>query len=327
MKVLLTGASGFVGSHIFDQLLARQIPTVVLLRPTSDRRFIADRLAMAEVRIGGIDQPSSLSSALIGVTHVIHCAGATKALSADGFFAVNQLGTRHLVEAVNRLGSQIQRFVHISSLAASGPATAEKPMRESDGPSPVSDYGRSKLAAEREVMEHCRTDWVILRPPAVYGPRDGEFLRLFKAVKSHLRPCFGGGRQQLSLVYVEDLAAAVMAALTHPAASRKIFFAGSPEMVTAAELGERIAEEMKVWTMPLPLPNAVLWLACQCAELVSRMSKKANVLNAQKFAELKAPGWVCDVSRMKDELGFECCTPLGDGLKKTLAWYRAQGWL
>ena len=327
MKVLLTGANGFVGSHIFDQLLARQIPTAVLLRPSSDRRFISERLPGAEVRTGGIDQPASLPAALAGVTHVIHCAGATKALSSNGFFTVNQLGTRHLIEAVNRLGPQIQRFVHISSIAAAGPATAGKPVRESDEPSPVSDYGRSKLAAEREVMEHCKPDWVILRPPAVYGPRDGEFLRLFKAVKSHLRPCFGGGRQQLSLVYVEDLAAAVLVALTHSASSRKIFFAGSPEVVTAVELGERIAAEVKSWTMPLPLPNAVLWLACQWAELVSQMTRKANVLNAQKFAELTAPGWVCDVSRLKVELGVECRTPLRDGLAKTLAWYRAQGWL
>src|SRR6185436_17073358 len=106
---------------------------------------------------------------------------------------------------------------------------------EREEPKPVSDYGRSKLAAEREVRDGCQCDWTIIRPPAVYGPRDGEFLRLFKAVKSHLLPRFGGGRQQLTLVYAEDLAAVVALALTHPRASREIFFAGSPEVVTAVE--------------------------------------------------------------------------------------------
>lgn len=327
MKVLLTGANGFVGSHILDQLLARQIAVAVLLRPSSDRKFIADQLPKVEVRLGGIDQPASLDAALEGMTHVIHCAGATKALNAAGFFAVNQLGTRNLVEAVNRRGAQIQRFVHISSLAAAGPAISDRPKREADSAAPVSDYGCSKLAAEREVIERCQVDWTIIRPPAVYGPRDAEFLRLFKAVKSHVLPRFGGGRQQLTLVYVEDLAAAVVVALTHPNAGREIFFAGSPEVVTAAELAQCIATESGSWTIPLPLPNAVLWLACQWAEFTSRLTKKANVLNAQKWAELKAPGWVCDVARLRGEVGYECRTNLRAGVVKTRDWYRAQGWL
>ena len=316
-----------MGSHILDQLLARNIVFAVLLRPSSDRKFITAQISKVEIRTGGIDQPASLDAALDGVTHVIHCAGATKALNADGFFAVNQLGTRNLVEAVNRRGSQIQRFVHISSLAAAGPATAEKPKRERDESAPVSDYGRSKFAAEREVIERCKVDWTIIRPPAVYGPRDAEFLRLFKAVKSHVLPRFGGGRQQLTLVFVEDLAAAIVAALTHPKASREIFFAGSSEVVTAAELAQCIATESGAWTIPLPLPNMVLWLACQWAEFTSRLTRKANVLNVQKWAELKTPGWVCDVSRLRDELGFECRTSLREGVVKTRDWYRAQGWL
>ena len=327
MKVLLTGANGFVGSHVLDRLLARQIPVVALLRPSSDRRFIVEQLSKVEVRTGSIDQPASLDNALEDVTQIIHCAGATKALNADGFFAINQLGTRNLVEAANRRGSQIRRFVHISSLAAAGPATADKPRRELDPPKPVSDYGRSKLAAEHEVMERCQADWTIIRPPAVYGPRDGEFLRLFKAVKSHLEPRFGGGRQQLTLVYVEDLAAAVASALTHPNASREIFFAGSPEVVTAGELGQRIATESGCWTVPLPLPKAVLWLSCQWAEWISRLTQKPNVLNAQKFSELKAPGWVCDVSKLRDELGYDCRTSLREGVAKTRDWYLTQGWL
>jgi nucleoside-diphosphate-sugar epimerase len=327
MKILLTGANGFVGSHVLDRLLAQQLPVVALLRPTSDRAFIREQLAHVEVRTGGIDQPATLDAALEGVTHVIHCAGATKALKAEGFFAVNQLGTRNLVAAVNRRGQQIQRFVHISSLAAAGPGTAEHPKRDADVPQPVSDYGRSKLAAEREVIDGCRVAWTILRPPAVYGPRDLEFLRLFKAVKSHLLPRFGGGRQPLTLVYVEDLAAAIVAALRHENAAGEIFFTGSPEVLTAADLAQVIASESGTWTIPLPLPQSVLWLACQFAEAKARLTRRANVLNAQKWAELKAPGWVCDVSRFRSEIGYECRTTFRDGVKRTQQWYQANGWL
>jgi dihydroflavonol-4-reductase len=327
MRVLLTGANGFVGSHVLDRLVTQQIPVVVLLRPNSDRRFITERLPQVNVRAGGLDEPASLDAALADVTHVIHCAGATKALDRAGFFAVNQLGTRKLVEAANRRCGAIQRFVHISSLAAAGPATADRPKTEADVPAPVSDYGASKLAAENEVRERCQCDWTILRPPAVYGPRDREFLRLFQAVKSHLAPRFGGGRQQLTLVYVEDLAAAIVAGLVHAGARRETFFAGAAEVVTTRELTQHVAAESGRWTLPLPLPNAALWLACQWAEYTSRISRKANVLSAQKFAELKAPGWVCDASKLKRLLDCECPTTVREGLAKTHRWYQSHGWL
>lgn len=327
MRVLLTGANGFVGSHVLDRLVAQQIPTVVLLRPHSDRRFIAGHEAQLTVRIGGFDDAASLDAALDGVTHVIHCAGATKALSRAAFFAVNQLVTRKLIDAINRRGNFIQRLLHVSSLAAAGPATADHPKRESDTATPVSDYGASKLAAENEVRERCRCDWTIVRPPAVYGPRDREFLRLFHAVKAHLAPRFGGGRQQLTLVYVEDLAAAIVAALTHSGASRETFFLGVAEVVTARELTDHVAAVSQRWTLPLPLPNAVLWLACQWAECVTRITEKANVLNAQKYAELSAAGWVCDVTKMKRVLDCECPTTVREGLATTHRWYQSQGWL
>lgn len=327
MRVLLTGANGFVGSHILDRLLARQIPVAVLLRPGSQRGFIADLLPRVTLRTGGLDDAATLDAALEDVTHVIHCAGATKALDAAGFFAANERGTRNLVDAVNRRAGQIQRLIHVSSLAAAGPATADRPKAEADEPQPVSDYGRSKLAAERAVRDHCRVDWTIIRPPAVYGPRDREFLRLFQAVKAHLAPRFGGGHQQLTLVFVEDLVEAILTALTHPRASREVFFAGANEVVTARELTARVATETGAATLPLPLPNAVLWLACQWTGFVSQITRKPNVLNAQKYAELKAAGWVCDVSKLKRTLDHECRTTLREGLARTHRWYQSQGWV
>jgi len=327
MKVLLTGANGFVGSHILDRLIRLQIPTVALLRPNSDRTFLAGPLANVELRTGRFDDSAALDAALEGITHVIHCAGATKALNREGFFAVNQGVTRELVAAVNRRGPQIQRFLLVSSLAAAGSGPAAAPMTESQAPAPVSDYGRSKLAAEQEVANNCQPDWTVIRPPAVYGPRDREFLRLFKAAKAHVRPTFGGGKQALTLVFVQDLAAVIVAALTHPRASREIFFAGSTEVVTTAELAAGVAAAVDSWTLALPLPNAVLWLACQWAELVTRVTGKANVLSAQKWAELKAPGWVCEVAKLQRNLGCSCPTGLAEGLARTRHWYRENGWL
>lgn len=327
MKVLLTGASGFVGSHILDTLLASDCPTAVLLRPTSDEKFIATNLPKTERRQGSLDDSESLGKALEGITHVIHCAGATKAVGAAGFFAVNQVGTRNLVDAVNARGRQIERFVHISSLAGAGPGTAACPATESAAPRPVSIYGKSKLAGENEVALHCQAPFTIIRPPAVYGPRDAEILRLFKAVKSHLLPTFGGGRQELSFVFVKDLAQAAVHVLTHPAAAGKTFFAAGDEVVTTRQFGEMIAAQMKTWTIAPPLPMVALWPVCAVQEVLSRLTKKANIVSLQKYAELSAPGWVCRADKLRSLTGFSCQTTLQDGLAKTLAWYREQRWL
>lgn len=323
---MLTGATGFVGSHILDSLCGRGLATVLLLRPTSNKRFIASHLPGVEVRSGSIGDPESLRQAMTDVTHVIHCAGVTKAVQLDGFYNANQTGTHNVVSAINEQAGQVERVVHISSIAAAGPALREKPAREEDAPQPVSEYGRSKLAGEMEVRDHCRAQYVILRPPPVYGPRDGELLRLFRAVKSHLLPRLSGA-QALSLVFVRDLAEAVVTCLTHTAAAGRTYFIASHEVVTARTLAEEIASQMNVWTLPLPVPKALLWPMCLVQELASRLTGKPNILSLQKFAELRAPGWVCTPTRLERETGCTCVTTLKAGIAETLNWYRQHNWL
>lgn len=327
MKALLTGANGFVGSHILDSLLARGIDTAVLLRPTSNRRFIKKHLSQIEVRLGAINDLPSLRDAMRDVTHVIHCAGCTKALRVAEFYDVNHAGTRHVVEAVNHWSDHIRRLVYISSLAAAGPAPLAKPVHENDLPHPVSEYGKSKLAGEREVREKCRTGYVILRPPAAYGPRDEELLCLFKGVRVGFLPTIGGGRQVLSLVFVTDLAETVVTSLTHPGAIGQTFFVASPETVTAKDLVKQIAAQMNVRAMPIPLPPAILWTICAIQDVLSRLTGKAQMLSRHKYVELHAPAWVCDPSRLRQELGVECAMNLMMGIGETMTWYRRQGWL
>jgi nucleoside-diphosphate-sugar epimerase len=326
LKVLLTGASGFVGSHILDSLCARRITTILLLRPSSSRRYIAAHLPEVEVRPGSISDPQSVQSAMDGITHVVHCAGATKACRVSGFYEANQTGTRNVVSAINSQPGKVQRMVHISSLAAAGPALRETPAQEASPARPVSEYGKSKLAGELEVSEHCRAEYVILRPPAVYGPRDPEFLRLFKAVNRHLLPK-PSSRQPLSLVFVKDLAETAVTCLTHPAAAGKTYFVANREVVTAQAMAEEIAAQMNVWTLPLPLPTSLLWPVCLAQEILSRLTGKPSVLSLQKFAELRAPGWVCDPSLLGRETGCVCATTLESGIPQTLSWYRRHNWM
>ena len=327
MKVLITGANGFVGSHILDRLRAGGAAVGVLLRRTSDTLFIEGHLDSVDVHYGSLADPASIRRAMEDATHVIHCAGKTKAVRAREYYEVNRQGTRHVVEAANGRAGAIRRLLLISSLAATGPATAQAPAREDAPPAPVSHYGRTKLEAEAEVRDGAQVEFTILRPSAVYGPRDSDFLTIFKAVRAHLRPLIGGGRQPLSLLYVGDLAAAVVECLTRPEAAGRTYNVASPEVVTSGALGGEIAGLMQVWTVPLPLPTAALWPVCLAGHMASRVSGKPHVLNLQKYLEIRAPGWVCEVARLREEIGFVASTSLQQGLSETIRWYRDMGWL
>ncbi len=325
MKVLLTGASGFVGSHILDRLRAQGIPTALLLRTTSNKRFLQEHLGAVEIRTGSITEPDSLPGAMAGITHVIHCAGCTRALRGADFLEINSVGTRNVVTALN--GSpNVRRLVHISSLAAAGPATPANPARELDAPSPISVYGRSKLAGELEIRSQCRADFTILRPPAVYGPRDDGFLSMFKAVKFHFLPRTNAS-QALSVVFVRDLAETVVQCLDHPGVAGKTYFVASREIVTGRLMAQEIARLMRHWTLPLPMPAALLWPVCLFEQMRSRLTGKPSLLSLQKYVELRAPGWVCDPGLFEKEIGCQCATTLKAGIAETLSWYRQHQWI
>jgi nucleoside-diphosphate-sugar epimerase len=205
VKVLLTGANGFVGSHALDRLVAAGYDVAIMVRRTSNTRFIEGHLPSVDVRYGALDDPESLDRAVQGISCIVHCAAVTKALRRCDYFAANAEGTRKLVEACNRAAPGPKRFVHVSSLAVSGPGTVEEPAREDAEPRPVTPYGESKLLAERCVREDLQADWAILRPAAVYGPRDSDFFVAFKSVAGGLAPLIGGGGQPLSLAYAGDV--------------------------------------------------------------------------------------------------------------------------
>jgi len=327
MKVLLTGANGFVGSHILDRLIAAGVPAVLWLRPRSETGFIAGHLPAVEVRRGTLNDAATLQAALAGVTEVIHCAGATRGLRREELFAANQAGTRKLVQAVNDAGGQVRRFLYLSSLAAGRPGTRVSPAREDDPPAPRSVYGESKRAGELEVANLCRVPFTILRPGGVYGPRDREFLRLFKAAQIGFSPLFGGGRQELSLVFAPDLADVVVRVLDTPSAAQRTLNVAGDEVVTARELALQVASTLRKGTFRLWLPRAALNLVCLGAATWANLTRRPTILAHGKQGELTAPGWVADVTGLRTVLGGVCPTRIEDGLEATRRWYAGNGWL
>ena len=327
MTVLLTGANGFVGSHILDGLRGAGHQVRLLLRQTSNTRFIGGHLPHVEVSYGALGDAGSLDEAMRGVDCVVHCAGKTKVVRVREYYEVNRDGTRNVVQAVNRNGASVRQLIHISSRAVIGPSAAGRPGLEDDPPSPVSEYGRSKLEAEREVTAGCEAPWTVLRPSAVYGPRDTDFLHAFRAVRMRLMTLFDGGRQQINLVYVEDVARAVLRVMDAQEAQGKVYNVASPDVSTARGLMEEIARQMGVRALPVRLPAAALYPLCLGSELVSRITGRPGILSRAKYRELRAAGWLCSTERIRRDLGFTADTPLSKGVRQTLAWYRDNGWL
>lgn len=327
MKILLTGGNGFIGSHILDQLRAEGHTVRLLLRRTSNTRFIEQHLDEVEIHYGTLTHRASLQGAARGMECVIHCAGKTKAIRAEEYFRVNRDGTANMVELANRHSSELKQFIHVSSRAVNGPATTESPTREADPPAPISDYGRSKMEAERVVTEQCEIPWTVLRPSGVYGPRDTDFLGAFRAVSWHILPLFDGGHQEMNLVYGPDVAAATLRCLGADAARNRVYNVASEGFYTTRAFMKTIAEAMQVWTVPLWLPGAALYPVCLLHENISKITGRPSILNRQKYKELTAPGWACSVQRIRNELGFVCPTDLETGVTRTIAWYRDEGLL
>ncbi len=327
MKVLLTGANGFVGSHILDGLLAAGCDVAVMLRETSDTTFIRAQLPRVEIRYGSLGNRESLVAAADGVDAAVHCAGKTKAIRPAEYYAANADGTANLVAACNEHSERLRHLILISSLAATGPGTPEEPADEAAPACPVTHYGRSKLAGENHVRRSAAMPYTILRPAAVYGPRDSDFYLVFRSVQSGLAPLMDGGRQWLSLVFAPDVAAAVLKALTSQEATGRVYHVAHRTPCTQRALTHAVARAMDRHAAEVFVPSWVLYPICIANDLVARIKGKPSILNAAKIPEYSAPGWVCRTDRAETDLGFCAETDLDAGLRDTLHWYREEQWL
>ena len=248
MKVLVTGATGFVGSHVVDELLKRDIRTAYIARATSNHRWLEGKTV--ELVEGSLSNLSSLKDAVQDVDIIIHVAGSTAAKNEEAFRQGNEVATQNLIDAVRAYRPELKRFVHISSLTVSGPAKdADHPVRESDPCHPLTAYGRTKLLAEKVI--HAAMDDIpctIIRPPAVFGPRDPATLTFFQAVNKGVAPLIGFDAKQVSLVHVGDLARGIVDAALSENTVGKTYNIGSDETytwtqianVTAAVTGRKI---------------------------------------------------------------------------------------
>jgi nucleoside-diphosphate-sugar epimerase len=322
---VVTGASGFVGSHIVDELLRHDARVRCLLRPRSSTQWL-DGKPVEIVRLEEMDL-DRLSAAVADATWIVHAAGTTQARSAREFHEINVGGTERVLRAAIASNANLERFLYISSQAAGGPAADRRPVVESDRPDPASTYGVSKLRGEELTMLlKNRMPVVTIRPPAVYGPRDKAFLRLYRLLKIHVMPILRAG-ERFTLVYAEDLARAAYLALTHPRAPGEVYFVGEPESTDSVEMGECIRGSLGTKAITVRPPGFVLQMGALAAELAGFATGRPPLLSREKLKEITAGDWLCSSAKIRSQLGWTPRVGLEEGIARTTAWYREAGWI
>lgn len=331
---LVTGASGFIGSHLAAALVDRGYRVRCLLRRSSDPRFITDLpVEKAYADLGHEDD--GLREACQGVDVVCHCAALTRALDEETFMRVNASGTQMLAETCLDANPHLRRFLYVSSFAAAGPSSrTDDLMDESRNPRPITWYGRSKLAAERalQAMVHSASKnggtslpLTIVRPAAVFGPRDRDFLVYFTLVKFGLSVRLGSQERRYSYIYVHDLSALILLALEAEAGVGQTYFA-CDRPATLEELSAMIAVVMnKRSPIPVTLPEAVLTPIGVWAKVEARLTGRPPLLNDQRVLDLREPYWLCSGEKAKRELGFVPQYDLETAVRETVGWYRENG--
>jgi len=322
MKALVTGATGFVGSHLAEALRRRGDEVTVLARSTQK----AAALEPLGVRVvpGDLGDNAALARAAEGQDEIYHVAGVVAARSEADFLAANRDGTANIVAAAEAGGRP--RLVLVSSMAAAGPSPRDRPLRGDEPPTPVTAYGRSKLAAE-QVVRGSALPWTILRPPTVYGPRDREVLKVFRLVRLGVAPVFGDGTQQLSAVHAGDLAEALIAAARASATIGRVYYACHPEVVTSAELVRRVGEAVGRRPTVIPVPAAVGRAVLAVTEAAARIARQTTILTTDKANEFFQPAWTGDPAPLTRDSGWTAAHDLRSGLADTYRWYRSAGWL
>ena len=351
-KLLVTGASGFIGSHIVEEALDRGFDVWAAVRKTSSREFLTDeRIHFIELNLSSQAQLEE-QFRQHPFDYVVHAAGATKCLHASDFHRINTEGTQNLVRALMAVGMPLKKFVFISSLSIMGAIREQQPyqeIRDTDTPQPNTAYGRSKLEAEQWLdslspklgddrgMNKASSDpqppnlggldYVILRPTGVYGPREKDYFLQVKSIKSHVDFAVGFQRQDITFIYVTDVVQAVFLAIDHGRIGAK-YFLSDGEVYQSRTFSDYLQRELgNPWLLRVKAPIWLLRVVTCCGEHWSRLTGKVTALNNDKYHIMRQRNWRCDIQPARDELGFQPQVQLEEGVRRAVAWYKENTWL
>jgi len=326
MRVLITGAGGFLGVWLAKVLAARGDAVTCLLRPGGDASGLTG--ISYTRRDGDVTDPASLAPAVVGQDVVIHLAGVRRGATREDFMRVNAEGTRHLCDAMVTAGHR-PRLVLAGSLAAMGPSTPTRPHVEEDPFHPHEWYGESKAEAERIAFTYAdRLPVTVTRPPRILGPGDRENLTFFKLVQRGIRLELAGGPRPLTLVDVEDVVDLMLLQAEHPQAPGEAFFCAGPGGPLSLEQIEDLgAAALGLHPRTVRVSPWALRALASAADGVTRVTGRKLPLNRKLARQLLAPAWTCSGAKAERLLGFHPRRDLSDSIRRSAEWYRQQGWL
>ncbi|MBI5360652.1 MAG: NAD(P)-dependent oxidoreductase [Planctomycetes bacterium] len=325
MNILVTGATGFIGSHLVEALLKRKYHVACLVRKTSNLRWLTG--LDVELVYGELSNPADIEKAIAGRDYFYHLAGVTKAFTKEEYFKGNYQSTKTLMETCANSRHSLKKILHVSSLAAAGPSLDGTPLREDCACKPVTWYGESKLQAEAAILPFMdKLPITIVRPPIVYGPRDTDVFDYFKTIKCGIRLLTGRGKKY-SIVYVEDLVEGILSACETPVSAGRIYYIADPRIYEWENIADAIKKTIGRRTITLNMPHCVIGLAARVNENICKCFNKKTIFNRQKAMEILQPNWVCDTAKATAELHFAPKYTLEQGIQKTYEWYKENKWL
>lgn len=333
-SILITGASGFIGSFIVEEALNRKFGVWAGVRSSSSREYLRNR----KIHFLELDfaHPNELRAQLSGhkgtynkFDYIIHCAGVTKCVNKNDFDHVNYLQTKYFVDTLRELNMIPKQFIFISTLSVFGPVQEKNyaPISENDTPQPNTAYGLSKLKTELYLQSIPGFPYVIYRPTGVYGPREKDYFLMAKSIKQHTDFAVGFRRQDLTFVYVKDIVQAVFLGMEKQV-SRRAYFLADGKVYNSRTFSDLIRKELgNPFVIRFRCPLIVLKVVSLLAEFWAKRRGTTSTLNSDKYRIMKQRNWQCDIAPAVEELGYTPQYDLERGVKETIAWYKDKGWL
>ncbi len=333
-RILVTGASGFIGSFIVEKGITLGYEVWAGMRTGSSRRYLKDEnIKFIELNLGNEDtlneQIKNHKAKHGAWDYIIHAAGATKCLDKKEFMMVNFEGTKNLIKALKNNEATPLKFIYLSSLSIFGPVREEEPhtsILDSDQAIPNTAYGHSKLMAEAYIR-NSNIPYIILRPTGVYGPREHDYYKMAVSIKKHIDFAVGYKKQTITFIYVKDLVKAIYLSVEKDVANR-CYFVSEPRGYSSRSFSDYIQKSMGVKNvLHITAPIWVLKIISSIAEAVANFTQKASTLNSDKYNIMKQRNWLCDTTPIEQELGFTTDYNLEQGTEETIQWYKQEKWL
>ena len=323
---VVTGGTGFVGSHLVDLLLKEGFTVRCIVRKTSNLRWLESK--NVEIYDSGLFDKEKLRTVLKDIDYLFHVAGVVRSKNKGGFYKGNVETTKSLLEVTSEVAPKIKRVIIVGSLTAAGPSLHGKPLTELDEPKPITTYGKSKLAEEEVAKKFMSVIPItICRAPAIYGERETDIYSMFKGMNLGVMTLVGFNNKKLSLIHGRDFVNGLFLASQSEKAKGEIYYISSEEIYDWNRVTDAMEQAMNKKVIRIRIPHFLVYIIGAISHLINYFSTNPATFNLEKAKDFVQENWTCDTSKAKRDFGYKQLISLEEGMKSTVEWYKANKWL